>query len=339
MGQHDSSYHLFFSHIRMVRDLLLVILGEHWVELLDLASGERVPNSFTSRRHKKRESDIIWKFRRRDNDEPVYVYLLLEFQSRPDRYMPVRMMTYMGLFFEYLIAEGRLPASGKLPLVIPVVIYNGMGPWGPAQELSELIERLDSSADQYIPRLRYRLVHEAKVPMELLEGSDSPVADLFRLERSLSWEEMIAGLSRVREHVGPEEASLLRAFEAWAEKVIIPRLGVSPDEIPEHLSLEDVETMLAERIDEWNRKLVQKGRKEGRSEGREEGRKEGRKQGRNEGRQETSQQILLRLLEKKFGVLPEEARDRIAQTEPELLLEWIEHVISARSLGEVFGDA
>jgi len=98
LGRHDSSYRLLFSHVRMIGDLLRLILGEAWVSRLDLASAEKVSSSFTSRGRKKRESDVIWKFRRVDNDEPVYVYILLEFQSRPDRYMPVRLMTYMGLF-------------------------------------------------------------------------------------------------------------------------------------------------------------------------------------------------------------------------------------------------
>ena len=303
----------------MIRDLLHEILGEAWVSLLDLASAERVPSSFTSRRHQKRESDIIWRFRRKDNGEPVYVYILLEFQSRPDRYMPVRLMTYMGLFFEYLIAQGLLPASGKLPLVIPVVVYNGIGRWKPALELSELIERLDPSAELYVPRLRYRLVHEAKVPLALLEASESPVADLFRLERSTAWEEMIGGVGRLRQHVGDDE-SLRRAFEAWMENVIFPRLGLSSDEIPGRLSLEGAETMLAERIDEWNRKLAE----------------ESLQKGRQEGRQEGEAHALLRLLEKKFGALPKGAQRRIAGAELELLLEWFDRAVTAERLEDVF---
>jgi len=305
----------------MIRDLLVEILGEAWVRLLDLDSAEQVPSSFTSRGHQRRESDIIWRFRRRDNGEPVYVYILLEFQSKPDRYMPVRMMTYMGLFFEYLIAKGLLPKSGKLPLVIPVVIYNGLGPWGSALELSELIERLDESADRYVPRLRYRLVHEAKVPLALLEASESPVADLFRLERSVSWEQMIEGLSRVRDHVGPDEEALLETFMVWVGQVILPRF-VPPDEIPPRLTLEEAETMLAERIDEWNRKLKEESLREGLQKGRKEGRGE----------------ILLRLLKKKFGALPKGTRKRIDEAEPELLLEWIDRVITSSSVAEVFGD-
>jgi putative YhgA-like transposase len=159
LGQHDLSYRLFFSHARMVCDLLREMIGEDWVKLMDFASAERVNASFVSEKRRNRESDVIWKFRRRDTGDPVYVYVLLEFQSRPDRYMPVRLMTYKGLFYEALIAEGRLPPSGLLPQVIPIVVYNGAGPWGPALELSELIERLDPSAEPYVPRLRYKLVH------------------------------------------------------------------------------------------------------------------------------------------------------------------------------------
>jgi len=323
LGRHDSSYHLFFSQARMIRDLLQEILGEDWVSLLDLSSAERVPNSFTSRRHQKRESDIIWRFRRKDNGEPVYVYILLEFQSRPDPYMAVRLMTYMGLFFEYLIAQGLLPASGKLPLVIPVVVYNGIGPWKPPLELAELIERLDPSAEQYVPRLLFRLIHEAKVPLALLEASESPVADLFRIERSTAWEEMIGRVGRLRQHVEDDE-SLRRAFEVWMENVIFPRLGLPLDEIPGRFSLEGAETMLAERIDEWNRKLAEESLQKGRQEGRQEGRKEG------------EAHALLRLLEKKFGALPKGAQRRIARAELELLLEWFDRAVSAERLEDVF---
>lgn len=37
MGQHDLSYRLFFAHRRMIQDLLREIVGERWVERIDLA--------------------------------------------------------------------------------------------------------------------------------------------------------------------------------------------------------------------------------------------------------------------------------------------------------------
>jgi hypothetical protein len=65
MGQHDLSYREFFSHLRMIRDLLREIVGEPWVERIDFESGELVNTSFVSRRgRKRRETDVVWKFRR-----------------------------------------------------------------------------------------------------------------------------------------------------------------------------------------------------------------------------------------------------------------------------------
>ena len=48
LGQHDLSYRLFFSHARMVCDLLREMIGEAWVELIDFGSAERVNASFVS---------------------------------------------------------------------------------------------------------------------------------------------------------------------------------------------------------------------------------------------------------------------------------------------------
>src|SRR4051795_4259878 len=68
VGQHDLSYRLFFSHRRMIQDLLREIVGERWVERLDLDSGELADPSFVSDKHDNRESDIVWRFRRKDGE-------------------------------------------------------------------------------------------------------------------------------------------------------------------------------------------------------------------------------------------------------------------------------
>ena len=305
----------------MVCDLLRDMIGEAWVEVIDFASAERVNTSFVSDEWKNRESDVIWKFRRRDTGAPVYVYVLLEFQSRPDRYMPVRLMTYIGMFYEQLIAEGRLPPSGRLPLVIPIVVYNGLGLWRTPLDLAELIERFDPSAESYVPHLRYKLVHEAAYSAEELGGKQSPVADLFRLEQSASWKDVLVGVERLDEHVEPDtEPELYRAFVGWLREVIFRRWGIPADEIPQGLTLKEFIPMLAERIASW----------------REEDRQQGRQEGRREGRREAEAEILLRLLEKRFGPVAPAIRDRIAAADADLLLEWIDRSSTAESLADVF---
>lgn len=302
----------------MVCDLLCEIVGERWVERIDLSSAKRVSTSFVSRQLKGRESDVIWKFRTRDGQAPVYVYILMEFQSRPDRYMPVRLMAYEGLLYQALIAGSELSPQGRLPLVIPIVVYNGRAPWGVPQELSELIEPVDPSAEIYLPRLRYKLVDEGSYPREELERRESPVASLFQIEKSRSWDDVLDSVSRLRKHLRPDEDSLREAFEVWLRRVVLPRLGRSPKEIPANLTLEEFETMLAENIDEWNRKI--------------------RDESLELGVQQGEARVLLRQLRLKFGPLSAATEERMRSAAPDLLEKWSDRILTAESLESVFGD-
>ena len=153
-----------------------------------------------------------------------------EFQSRPDPSMPVRLMGYESLFYQSLMASQ--PAAGwrKLPPVIPVVVYNGLEPWNVATDLGSLIGELDPSAEIYRPQFRYRLVDESAYPREDLAALDSPVADLFAIEKSRDWSEVRTSVHRLRRSVPPSEAPLRQAFETWLQKVILPRLGLSQEE-------------------------------------------------------------------------------------------------------------
>jgi predicted transposase/invertase (TIGR01784 family) len=319
MGQHDLSYRLFFAHRRMIQDLLREIVGEQWVDLLDLDSGVQVGGSFVSPRHENRESDVIWRFRRKDGRKPRYVYVLMEFQSRPDPSMPVRLMGYESLLYQSLM-KGR-PASGwkNLPLVIAVVVYNGWKkPWRIATELGSLIGGLDPSSEVYRPRMRYLLVDESKYPREKLAAQANPVAALFYIEQSRDWQEVRAGVDRLREMIPLDESSLREAFLTWLIKVILPRFGLSPKEADEVRTLEEFSTMLAEKIDSWNDKI------------REEGLQEGRKQER--------VRMLLRQLHLKFRPLPPEVEERVRSTDADRLLEWSDRVLTAERLQDVFGD-
>jgi hypothetical protein len=136
----------------------------------------------------------------------------------------------------------------------------------------------------------------------------------------VSWEDVLVGVARLQEHVGPGEPGLRRAFEGWLAEVILPRLGAPPDEIPKRLTLEELEPMLAERIDSWNEQL----------------REESLQQGRQEGRQEGEARALLLLLESRFGPVDQATRDRIATADADLLLKWIKRFPTAGNLADIF---
>jgi hypothetical protein len=177
---------------------------------------------------------------------------------------------------------------------------------------------LDPSAEIYRPQLRYRLVDESIFDAEDLAALSSPVADLFRIEKSEGWSEVRESVRRLRQSLPPAEADLRRAFETWLKKVVMPRLGLSQEEVSTAATLEEVDTMLAEKIDRWNRELREKSLQEGRQEG--------------------EARILIRQLRLKFGPLEPEVEELVRSADADCLLGWSERILTAESLREVFRD-
>jgi hypothetical protein len=86
---HDALYHRLFSHPGMVAQLLREFVDEPWVDELELAGMERISAKFHASGGERRDSDVIWRIPRRDGGD-AYLLLLLEFQSRSDHWMALR---------------------------------------------------------------------------------------------------------------------------------------------------------------------------------------------------------------------------------------------------------
>lgn len=301
----------------MIQELLRDFVNESWIERLDFSTLERVNASYVSQGLRSqgltnRESDIVWKLRFQDGSL-VYIYILLEFQSEVQKFMAVRLMVYLGLLYQDLIARAELSPLGKLPIVLPIVLYNGEEPWWAASELSELIESSGQETDLYLPRLRYRVFDEGRYRVEDLDACRSAVAELFRIERSRQRQEVQRGIDRLGEFLqGEGDAELRHAFAVWINDVLPGRTGEL--DIPERLGLEDFRNMLENRIEEWNREL------------------------REEGRQEGLQQVLLQLLEQRFGPLDPHVLTRLRTADAGQLQVWVGRLLPAKSLKEVFAD-
>jgi len=127
MPDHDTLYHRFFSHPGMVAQLLREFVPGPWLNDLDLDGMERLNAKFHADTDESRYGDMIWRLPRRDGGE-TWLVLLLEFQSASDPWMALRVLVYAGLLWQHLVKEKRLLPDGRLPPVLPVVLYNGDRP-------------------------------------------------------------------------------------------------------------------------------------------------------------------------------------------------------------------
>lgn len=106
MADHDGAYKNLFSNPELICGLLEGYVDEPWVDQIDLSTLEKVNGSYVSDELKHRHNDIVWKVRHQK--EWAYIYLLIEFQSSSDHWMALRMMTYIGLFYQDLIHQGQV---------------------------------------------------------------------------------------------------------------------------------------------------------------------------------------------------------------------------------------
>jgi hypothetical protein len=310
---YDSGYKLLYSHGAMVRDLLAGFVPGDWIDQLDFTSLEKCSGSYISDDLRDRADDLIWRVRW--GPRWLYVYLLLEFQSRIDPWMAVRIQTYIGLLYQDLIRTEQLSAGGRLPPVLPLVLYNGATPWSAAREMEPLVEPGPLSLAPYRPRQGYLVLDERRLAAESSAPERNLSAALFRLEASRTPADVMAIVQQLIDWLqAPEQTSLRRAFAVWFGRVFLPRRLPSVS-MPPMTDLFEVQHMLNDGIETWT------------DQWKKEGLQEGLKQG--------EARILLRQLSIRFGTLPPEIREKIETADAETLLQWSERILDAESLDDV----
>jgi predicted transposase YdaD len=321
--KHDHSYRHLFARPQLIESLVREFVPEPWVDDLDFSTLERVNASYVSHRLKRSEGDMVWKLRRRDG-APVYIYLLVEFQSRTERFMAVRLMSYVAALYLDLIARKELAPGRRLPLVIPLVVYNGHSRWRAPRQLSALIEPVEPAAEAYVPQLLYRVIDQGAYTPEDLEERKGLTALLFWLKAQGTRGPRRVH-SRLRKLLAREnDPALYRAVLAW----IYAETEQDPRSIPESLTLEEFSDMWAKTFERFEREAREEGWKDGKRVGKKEGTAEGKKKG--------EATLLLRLLERKFGPLDRQTRARIGKADSKHLLEWGERILAAERLEQVF---
>lgn len=221
--------------------------------------------------------------------------------------MAVRMLTYVGLLYQDLIKAAQLPDGGRLPSVLPIVLYNGATRWYAEEEITTLILHESCALNAYRPQLRYLLVDEGAYSDSELAKLPNLAASLFRLENARTPQEIGERVDLLLRNLrSPEQRDLLRAVIVWVTRVILPKFPDAP--INMTVDLTESPAMLEERIDEWK---IQWWR-------------------------DAEAGVVLRQLQKRFGELPAEVVQRIQRADHDELMLWSERLLEASDLHSVF---
>lgn len=303
---YDLTYKNLFSNVEMVASLVRDFVSEGFVDELDFTTWKRCHSSYVTADFRKRHNDIVWSVMWKKKQ--VYIYILLEFQRKPYKWMAVRVLNYISLLWLDLIKSGALKDSSFLPPVFPIVLYNGSTKWHSAVDLTDLIPPLTGSLAAYQPSLKYFLLEENSISDEVLKESKSIAALLMRLERADPGEALSVFDSIQNRLSATQHNSLLCDFTELILLMFCSEMKMDKTKLA-LLKPEEVRAMLAERITQWENRNIEKGvlmgREEGMTEGISIGRTEGISIGEARGESKGVRLALLDLLEIRFGVLPD----------------------------------
>jgi hypothetical protein len=303
-----------------VAQLLREFVDEAWLADFDLDGMERLNAKHYAGTGESRHGDMIWRISRNDGQDS-YLVLLLEFQSTSEQRMALRMLAYAALLWQRLAQEHRLPPNGMMPPLLPLVLYNGDSRWNAKTCLRKLIALPeDSPIWRWQPDICYYLMDAGAFSDAELKARDGLPALLFRLEAAGDERELAGIVKDMRKWVDrhPESATIRSVLNEMLNALVASR--TTTEASPTDFFKED--DMLETRVEQWKHEWL----------------REGREEGRQEGRQEGEVTLLLRVLEHRFGPLPNWAAERVLAAESPQLEQWAVRALDATSLEDALAE-
>lgn len=121
--KHDELSKKFLSDPDSARLFLELHLDSKIMAKCDITSLVVESSSYIDDDLREFFSDIVYKLQLKDKSSCVYVYVLVEHQSRAERLMPLRILRYQLEIIQNHIIKYKI--KDDLPLVAPLVFYNG----------------------------------------------------------------------------------------------------------------------------------------------------------------------------------------------------------------------
>jgi len=124
--------------------------------------------SFVDEDLRASEADFLYDIAHRSGEEAVWIYVLLEHQSTPDRWMRLRLLKYCCRIWEMSFRE--YPEQRTLRAIVPLVFYQGARRWSYSRELADLFAET-VRAWPGVPRFAHGLIDQSGMHPEDVQGT------------------------------------------------------------------------------------------------------------------------------------------------------------------------
>jgi predicted transposase/invertase (TIGR01784 family) len=297
---HDKGYKRILSKKKNFLDLLKCHVQASWVNELREENLELIDKQFILKDFRDKEADIIYKATL-DGRQAIF-YVLLELQATVDYTMPFRLLLYMVEVMRRVFLDTdqkvRETKAFRLPVVVPIVLYNGSEKWSAVLSFREYLENEQSFGTNVLD-FRYVLLNINNIDENVLLSIENLVNAVFFLDQKDTTKNLLRKLRATEKILERFSEDQRVDFMAWLWDVLREKLK----KLPPHVGIEveksiqamekgksDNMTYAIERmLDALEEKGLEQGREQGLEQGLERGLEQGLEQGLNRG-------LLLRLI-------------------------------------------
>jgi predicted transposase/invertase (TIGR01784 family) len=162
---HDRYLKDALSNKKSLIEFLRRFLPPVLFNLLDLKTVELMSDSFVDESVDEHLSDKMIRVRLKGFGE-IFIYILLEHKSSPDKWVALQLLRYLVQFWEKMRRDG----VKRLPFVFPMVFYHGKNHWNYSRKFSSLFEmKLWSEFREFLPEFEYHLSDTSRIGDEELK--------------------------------------------------------------------------------------------------------------------------------------------------------------------------
>ncbi|MBI1292262.1 transposase, partial [bacterium] len=159
---HDRMFRELFTRLDSAAGFLREVIPRAVAERCSWEELQIVPGTWVDEEFNEFESDLLYRVPMQGGELGLYV--LLEHQSTPDRWMPLRLLIYMTRIWQEMRKQGT--TDGWLAPVMPIVVYQGARQWEVPTSLGELFALSDEARAglaPFLPAFEYALFDLSRV--------------------------------------------------------------------------------------------------------------------------------------------------------------------------------
>lgn len=306
---------------------LLKLVAANLADRLDFSRAERQNRSFIPDDLQKQEADLLYTVPFLRGRGFVWIYVLLEHQSKPDRTMAYRLISYMVQLWE---AQVKTAKAAKKPVklypILPLVFYTGRKKWSQLPTLQSLMD-LPAELQAFVPTWQTLFLNLHETPAAMLTGLGEAVTLALRALQAAdeSKETLAEALRDVATRLDALPDSVQEEIKKGLHYLYLlikhKRSDAEQDEL--FAILDEVIEQRAVQLQEVKmtgaQVLINQGKREGRSEGLQEGRRE----------------LLLEQIAEKFGKPSQQTVEAVNALSEQQARALARQILNANSLKEL----